>query len=667
VQESTRDLVRGLETLAQGGPSEVRGSDSARFRLALGAQDRRELEAQARQLARETRQGAAGGQPPSGWEALSRLSRDVPGYGASGSQDPSRGSLVRAKADLIDLPEVAGVFDSAVAEPRLHTWEDWMLRSPQEMAEVEVESIRSYADPCLQGRAAERGDGLEVLAARMVIAGLVVPTKRAKGVRGVRLMTVAKSRGRQRLVWDMRQANARFRPPPAVKLGSIGALASLELGEQGFFAAAATDIPNFFYALRMPAGFESYVVLEGVDLAYVRRLLRAQGHDCSDWPEGVDALGCRCLPMGFSWAPLLAQAVLEHIVQEAGLAGESELRHGCGQVALRRWATLCYLDDFTVLVKRASAAAARQEAGALLNQVKSALAAAGLGSHKDQAGELLEVLGVVVDASEGQVTLRPNPAKFAELLAGTQEMLRRRSVEARVVQRLLGHWAWWLQLCRPVYSALDTVYPFVLESGSRGRVQLPLSVRREFRMLLRLAPCVRCHLDWPVAPVVHMVDAGPRMGAVVSTSFDPPPEFTAQVEPPPRRKWKLAVQRAWKYEEHNNCLEGRTVLWAVERCARAGLRNRVCVVFTDSLVIKGAFSKGRSSSRSINRLCRRHAALCLAFGLRVVLKYVPSAENWADGPSRGLAYPGVAPETRAKAASPPGRPPGLAPGALSLP
>lgn len=139
--------------------------------------------------------------------------------------------------------------------------------------------------------------------------------------------------------------------------------------------------------------------------------------------------------------------------------------HGKGQVALKRWATRCYLDDFTVLVKRASQEAARQAAEELLAKAKQALEVAGLGSRKDQAGEVLEVLGVVVDLSHGQVTLRPNPAKFGEVLAATREVLRRQCVQARVLQRLVGHWAWWLQLCRPLYSVLQDVYPLMLESG----------------------------------------------------------------------------------------------------------------------------------------------------------------------------------------------------------
>jgi len=216
VQYGTRDLVRGLESLASG--PNLHHALRHPAPIALGPQDRVALEGQVRELHRNLRQGAAGGSPPQGWEALGRLSRESPGYGV-GAPGPPRGALVRAEVDKIDLPSTAGRFEVRQAEARLEEWRTWMLRSPEELEEVDRSSIRAHADPALRGRMAKVGDALEVLAVRMVKAGLVVPTRRTKGVHGVRLMTVAKSKGAQRLVWDMRQANARFRPPPKARLG----------------------------------------------------------------------------------------------------------------------------------------------------------------------------------------------------------------------------------------------------------------------------------------------------------------------------------------------------------------------------------------------------------------------------------------------------------------
>ena len=62
------------------------------------------------------------------------------------------------------------------------------------------------------------------------------------------------------------------------------------------------------------------------------------------------------------------------------------------------------------------------------------------------------------------------------------------------------------------------------------------------------------------------------------------------------------------------------------------------------MVTLGCLGKGRSSAPALLRLCRQAASVTLAFGIRLMLRYVPSEFNNADGPSRGLEV-GVAPDT----------------------
>ena len=75
------------------------------------------------------------------------------------------------------------------------------------------------------------------------------------------------------------------------------------------------------------------------------------------------------------------------------------------------------------------------------------------------------------------------------------------------------------------------------------------------------------------------------------------------------------------------------------------------LVVTDSQVVLGVFRKGRTSSPGLLYLARRLAALCMGYQVRLSLRYVPSAKNLADGPSRGMRTPGVAPETLLKTSS----------------
>ena len=56
---------------------------------------------------------------------------------------------------------------------------------------------------------------------------------------------------------------------------------------------------------------------------------------------------------------------------------------------------------------------------------------------------------------------------------------------------------------------------------------------------------------------------------------------------------------------------------------------------SDSTAAVGALRKGRSSKRPLLKHCRRLAALTLAEQLTLEARWVPTAKNMADGPSRG--------------------------------
>ena len=91
-------------------------------------------------------------------------------------------------------------------------------------------------------------------------------------------------------------------------------------------------------------------------------------------------------------------------------------------------------------------------------------------------------------------------------------------------------------------------------------------------------------------------------------------------------------------EEHNNILEARAALAAARHLARSSKNwAKRHLLFTDSMVVLGAFGKGRSSSPALLRLCRRWALFRVLLQMRVYLRYVPTDLNHADGPSRQMA------------------------------
>ena len=64
--------------------------------------------------------------------------------------------------------------------------------------------------------------------------------------------------------------------------------------------------------------------------------------------------------------------------------------------------------------------------------------------------------------------------------------------------------------------------------------------------------------------------------------------------------------------------------------------NQRVVMLVDAQAVMGAVCKGRSSSLSLRKEVMRIAALQLAGNLHLHLVYVPSEDNPADAPSRGV-------------------------------
>ena len=119
-----------------------------------------------------------------------------------------------------------------------------------------------------------------------------------------------------------------------------------------------------------------------------------------------------------------------------------------------------------------------------------------------------------------------------------------------------------------------------------------------------------------------------KLGRVLEVFPEVPLDFL-------RGKWTQVDGAAWDRVESIPALEGRAIVWLAQHLGRSqknfGKRH---LVLTDSMTMCLAISKGRSSTPSINRICRQLAALQFVTGFEIRPRWIASELNPGDAPSR---------------------------------
>ena len=245
--------------------------------------------------------------------------------------------------------------------------------------------------------------------------------------------------------------------------------------------------------------------------------------------------------------------------------------------------------------------------------------------------------------------LEPSREKFCTLLQRTRRLIELHKWKKKELSRLVGSWAWFLLLNRPLLSILSEVYQFLSEVKNAGKPSV--RARMELGALLSLAPLVYADLRTSMAGKVVCSDASMIGGAVVYTDisraegleflrhqsrFKGCASFLSKDEAAGKwirlsqyptwlqsRQWRTAIAHRWRSPKHIHILEGEAFTLALRWWCRTqnNLGKRV-PCFIDNQTLLSAITKGRSSSTSLQRICRRVAALCIAGEIRLIEGWV---------------------------------------------
>jgi hypothetical protein len=172
-----------------------------------------------------------------------------------------------------------------------------------------LNATQPLARPKVSG---ERSEYVKLIG-RMLAVGMVRFTCEPKAINGV--FAVAKDADADRLIIDAQPANRLFIDSPHVRLPNPSHLVQLSVpfGSQLFFAKS--DLSNFYHQLQLPERWQPYFALP-----------RLTDAECTQLgvPIGSAYPMCTTLPMGFSHAVVLAQAVHEFVLYSRGALCRSD-------------------------------------------------------------------------------------------------------------------------------------------------------------------------------------------------------------------------------------------------------------------------------------------------------------------------------------------------------
>jgi hypothetical protein len=473
---------------------------------------------------------------------------------------------------------------------------------------------------------------------------------------------VPKDENAIRLIIDCRPANGAFVDPPHVELPTPDKFCELRMPSDKKLYVAKVDCDNFYHRLRLPPWLREYFGLPAVRAADV-------GLGDKYGPDTLIHPCCATLPMGWSHSVFLAQSAHEHILNTRTSLSPLDRISSHTDTRLDRVRHAVYIDDLILLgTDRAAVDRAQQEYLRLLPSV-------GLGAKKEKVvsatSEPVECLGFVIDGTHH--TIGVDPRQLNSLCLETRRILDQTFCSGTRMAWLMGCWTWACLVNRPALAVFSSVYSFIRKSGKRS-FRIWSTVRRELSTIMSLCPLLYADLALPWSTTVIASDASTTGGqGVVAACVDarvlescadrrvsPPSVPEPTVAPIVRSRdvaeeskdrarivfdsqlarapWRVIVHSRWRREEPINVLEARAFItgirWALSKPSIA-IRHRL-LLLTDSSVLMGAVTKGRSSSFPLLSRLRSLAALVLASGMRIVPGWIPTECNPADAASRNF-------------------------------
>ena len=492
----------------------------------------------------------AGGEP----QAVSKLPKGA-------KPPPVRGDVVSAVVKEIALPPPGSI---AVKIVNISTYirrlflffRTLMLLPESEINWDRYHALEAYMDPLFKSK-----DEILALAARMYRAGMIIFVGTVKEF--VSFFTVLKKDGpegrKSRLVWDLRKGNLRWRRPPRAALASPLAFSYIELPDTGVesYVGFSGDLPDFYYTCGIDAEIAEYFGVPRITADELAAFIEKEFGEKVDTDPDRQGVALGVLGMGWNWACVLAQLILEEVTDGCPLLGRAfrisdVLRtpkfSEIGQVI--HWG---FIDDFAgILLGGKDLPATIRLAKELAEKVKSEFISRGWGVHKETLGSDLLSLGI--DFCLIARRIRGSMLLWWMVCEATDHALRLPYVTAEAVEKIVGVWTWLALMNKCALSCFSLVYKWIRRWGGKGAQRLTSGVRAELSSMVAISVTFGQQLNALWAKLAYLVDASPSGGAVL-ISHATQEELWTEAEFAEKNGWWARLEDA-----------GETAMAAFEQC-----------------------------------------------------------------------------------------------------
>lgn len=579
-------------------------------------------------------------------------------------------SAMDVRPDRMSLPEIAGIIDPAdhLKGEHLSSFNNILQEVPHDCPPQQP------TKGCFK---VKRDEVVEVYrklldsgVATLIPQELALRDSQGKIISGG-LFAVPHKTHSDRIICDRRPLNELERRLVWAKLPH-GALLTQIIVPKGYSVrGSGDDLSNYFYLLKHK---EEWLPRNTIGEPVSGEWFSEYGCD----PRKSYMLSFRVIPMGDTNAVDIAQQTHLEILKDCGAMTSEEVISYRSPLPASDCLEGLYIDDhITVQLvpnrrQRKNQPLKKFRDEEIIEASREQYKKLGIPvSEKKQFTKVysFQAWGTHVDSQSGRVgTPQPKLKQLERLLVDVCQLPK---VSQKLLQRTLGLIVHPCMHQRILMSLLQEAYPWVDKLAVGGPRKLPSSVREELLTLALALPLCHSNVKWQVSCRIGASDASLSGGGRAATLTSPPIAQTLyrfsvhkgeQVKldwehgalcPPstmiqaPSELEELMLEHTWNttheckfaHRQHINLLEMKMV--KAELCSLVQQSNLPArhVLLVDSRVCAGAWGKGRSSSRQLNRILRQMVGWSLVGRKSLHLIWVSTHMNPADHPSRGARIP----------------------------